>query len=243
MGRGIATRLAEEGWNVGVNYCQDEPGAEETAQKIRDLGREAWLLQADVGFSDQVQTMFTEFVRQAGTIELLVNNAGVAPKERKDILEAGEESYEWVMKVNLQGPYFLTQRVANWMIRQKHEHSSFEGCIINVTSVSSTAASPNRGEYCISKAGLTMASQLWAVRLAEFGIPVFEVRPGITATDMTAGVKEKYDALIAEGILLQPRWGTPADVGHAVAALARGDFPYSTGQVIMVDGGLLVERL
>jgi NAD(P)-dependent dehydrogenase (short-subunit alcohol dehydrogenase family) len=198
---------------------------------------------ADISDSSERDRLVDSVRDTFGRLDLLVNNAGVAPRDRKDILEATEESYEWVMKINLQGPYFLTQRVANWMIEQKNGTGNFQGCIINITSVSSTAASPNRGEYCISKAGLTMASLLWAVRLAEFGIPVYEIRPGITATDMTAGVKEKYDAQIAEGILLQSRWGTPADVGRAVAALARGDFPYSTGQVVMVDGGFSVERL
>ncbi len=243
IGLGISECLLNEGFTIAFCGVRDASQVQETVRRLGERGSRVHYCRADISKTADRDALVDEIHDEFGRLDLLVNNAGVAPKERKDILEAGEESYEWVMKVNLQGPYFLTQRVANWMIRQKHEHSSFEGCIINVTSVSSTAASPNRGEYCISKAGLTMASQLWAVRLAEFGIPVFEVRPGITATDMTAGVKEKYDALIAEGILLQPRWGTPADVGHAVAALARGDFPYSTGQVIMVDGGLLVERL
>jgi len=172
-----------------------------------------------------------------------VNNAGVAPKIRADILEASEESFEQLIRINLQGPYFLTQRVANWMIEQKKTMPGFAGCIINITSISATVASTNRGDYCLTKAAMSMSTKLWAVRLAEFDIPVYEVRPGIIRTDMTAPVQEKYDKLIAEGLLLQPRWGLPEDVGKAVAMLARGDLPYSTGAVLVVDGGLTLQRL
>jgi len=178
-----------------------------------------------------------------GRLNVLVNNAGIAPRVRADILEATEESFEEVMRVNLQGPYFLTQSVARWMIEQRRADPKFRGCIINISSISATVASTNRGEYCVSKAGLSMATRLWAVRLGEFGIPVYEVRPGITRTDMTAGAREKYDRYIAEGRLLQPRWGLPDDVGRAVAALVRGDFPYSTGQAFVVDGGYTLQRL
>jgi NAD(P)-dependent dehydrogenase (short-subunit alcohol dehydrogenase family) len=172
-----------------------------------------------------------------------VNNAGVAPKERKDILDASEESFQQVITTNLQGPYFLTQAAANWMIEQKRQDHLFEASIINISSISATVASVNRGEYCIAKAGLSMATQLFASRLGEFEIPVYEVRPGIIHTDMTAGVTEKYDKLISEGLTVQKRWGEANDVGKAVAALATGYFPYSTGQVIMVDGGLTIDRL
>ena len=178
-----------------------------------------------------------------GRLDVLVNNAGVAPRVRNDILETTEESFDWVLGVNLRGPFFLTQLAANWMLEQRREDESFTGSIIFVTSISSTVASTNRVEYCISKAGLSMAAQTWAVRLAEFGIPVFEVRPGVIHTDMTAGVQDKYDRLIEGGLMLQPRWGYPSDVGKAVTMLARGDLSYSTGQVIMVDGGMLVDRL
>jgi len=172
-----------------------------------------------------------------------VNNAGVAPAARADLLDAGEESFERLVRTNLQGPYFLTQAVARWMIEQVRAGGGWSGCVVNVTSVSATVVSTNRGEYCVSKAGLAMAAQLWAVRLAEFAIPVYEVRPGIIRTDMTAGVADKYDRLIAEGLVPQGRWGTPEDVGRVVAALARGDAPYSTGAVLVVDGGLTIPRL
>jgi len=178
-----------------------------------------------------------------GRLHVLVNNAGVAPRERNDLLDATEESFDRVLGINLKGPYFLTQRVANWMVEQRSQEDAFEGCIINITSISSTVASPNRGEYCLSKAGLTMMTKLWSVRLSEFDIPVYEVRPGVIRTDMTSGVEEKYDRLIEEGLMLQDRWGEPEDVGKAAAMLARGDLSYSTGQVLMVDGGMTVDRL
>jgi 3-oxoacyl-[acyl-carrier protein] reductase len=148
-----------------------------------------------------------------------------------------------VMRINLQGPYFLTQAVANWMIEQRQRDAGFEGCIVNISSISATVASPSRGEYCISKAGVSMATRLWAVRLGEFGIPVYEIRPGVIETDMTRPVRGKYDQLIGEGLLVQSRWGVPEDVGKAVAALVRGDLAYSTGQVLLVDGGLTLQRL
>ena len=178
-----------------------------------------------------------------GTIDILVNNAGVAPKERKDILEATEESFVHLITTNLQGPYFLTQAVANWMISQQKQDTAFKSCIINISSISSTIASVNRGEYCVAKAGLSMATKLFASRLGEFNIPVYEICPGIIHTDMTAGVIEKYDKLIASGLTIQERWGETEDVGKAVAALALGYFPYSTGQTFMVDGGLTIPRL
>jgi 3-oxoacyl-[acyl-carrier protein] reductase len=178
-----------------------------------------------------------------GALNILVNNAGIAPRERKDILEATEESFSELISTNLQGPYFLTQSVANWMISQQNKKADFKGCVVNISSISSTVASVNRGEYCIAKAGVSMATQLYAVRLADYNIPVYEVRPGIIYTDMTAAVADKYNKLISEGLMLQKRWGTPEDVGKAVLSLVSGDLPYSTGQVIMVDGGMSVQRL
>ncbi|MEO6453532.1 MAG: 3-ketoacyl-ACP reductase, partial [Ginsengibacter sp.] len=176
-------------------------------------------------------------------LNILVNNAGMAPKERRDILNATEESFDEIISTNLKGNYFLTQDAANWMIEQKQAEAGFKGCIINISSISATVASVNRGEYCISKAGISMATQLFAVRLGEYDIPVYEIRPGIINTDMTSGVKEKYDKLIEEGLMVQKRWGEPDDVGKVVGALAMGSFPYSTGQVFMVDGGLTIPRL
>jgi 3-oxoacyl-[acyl-carrier protein] reductase len=167
----------------------------------------------------------------------------VAPKVRADLLEATEESYERVMRINLQGPYFLTQAAARWMVQQRQQDPGYAALIVNISSISATVASPSRGEYCISKAGVSMATKLWAARLGEFGIPVYEIRPGIVKSDMTKPVTEKYDKLIAEGLCVQARWGMPEDVGRAVAMLVRGDLAYSTGQVILVDGGLTLPRL
>ena len=172
-----------------------------------------------------------------------MNNAGVAPLERADILEAGEDSFDRLIAVNLRGPYFLTQRVARRMAEASRCDPDFSGAVVFVTSVSAAVASVNRGDYCLSKAGLAMAARLWAVRLAEFRIPVYEVRPGVIRTDMTSAVTEKYDRLFADGLALERRWGTPDDVGAAVAALLRGDLPYATGQVLTVDGGLSVPVL
>jgi NAD(P)-dependent dehydrogenase (short-subunit alcohol dehydrogenase family) len=172
-----------------------------------------------------------------------VNNAGIAPRERLDILETTVENYREVMTTNLEGPFFFTQAIGKRMAHAKQNNHAFEASIIFVTSISATVASINRGEYCISKAGLAMTNLLFAVRMAEYNIPVFEIRPGIISTDMTSKVQEKYDNLFQSGIALQPRWGTPEDIGKAVASLTRGDFPYSTGQVIGVDGGMLIDRL
>ncbi len=197
-------------------------------------------------FDSQTTTRRAEAIRQAvkaGKLNVLVNNAGIAPRERLDILETNEESFEEVISTNLKGTFFLTQLAANWMIGQKKSDRGFEACIINISSISATVASINRGEYCISKAGLSMTTQLFAARLGEFDIPVYEVRPGIISTDMTAGVQEKYDKLIENDLCVQKRWGYPDDVGKAVAAFALGNFPYSTGQVMMVDGGLTLPRL
>ena len=188
--------------------------------------------------------MLVDIKERFGRLDVLVNNAGVAPKERADILEATEDSFEWIMKINLQGPYFLTQACANWMIEQKQTDDSFAGCIINVGSISATVVSPNRGDYCISKAGLGMMNSLFAARLGEYAIPVYEIRPGIIKTDMTSGVTEKYDNLINNTeLLVEKRWGLPEDIAKLAAAIARGDMPYATGQAIYVDGGLTMNRL
>ena len=243
IGYGIARSLAGEGYDLALCGRREESAVREVLAVLRTLTDEVVYYQADISDPEARKNLIRGLKEKAGRLDLLVNNAGVAPKQRRDILEATEESFEWVLRVNLQGPYFLTQAAANWMIEQKRSIAGYCGCIINVTSISASVASPNRGEYCISKAALAMASSLWAVRLSEFGIPVYDVRPGIIRTDMTAGVQEKYDKLIANGLLLQPRWGMPEDVGKAVAMLARGDLTYSTGQVIMLDGGFTVQRL
>ena len=243
IGYGIAEQLATDGFDLAINGIRPETLVTEALDGLRALGAEVIYCPGDVASPEDRLAMLTQIKSHFGRLNVLVNNAGVAPKERRDILEATEESFQYVLSTNLQGPYFLTQATANWMIEQKRNNATFTGCIINVSSVSATVASVNRGEYCVAKAGLSMATQLFAARLGEFDIPVYEVRPGIIQTDMTAGVTAKYDKLIADGLCVQKRWGRPDDVGKAVAALARGNFPYSTGQVIMVDGGMTLPRL
>lgn len=243
IGLGIARCLAQEGYALALNGVRAPEAVGDVLQPLRELGTPAEYFQADISRPEERRRLVEAVRERFGRLNVLVNNAGVAPQVRADILEASEESFERLMRINLQAPYFLTQAVARWMIEQKQQDAGFPASIVFITSISATVASTNRGDYCISKAGLSMAAQLWAVRLAEFGIPVYEVRPGIIRTDMTAPVQERYDRLIAEGLTLQPRWGTPEDVGKAVAMLVRGDLPYSTGGVIMVDGGLTVARL
>jgi len=243
IGLGIAKALAKAGFDLAINGVRDEDAVKDALAELTQLGAEVIYCQGDVSQSAAREEILNKIKSHFGRLNVLVNNAGVAPKERKDILEATEESFDYVLSTNLKSTYFLSQAAANWMVAQKSENVGFEGAIINVSSVSATVVSVNRGEYCIAKAGMSMATQLFAARLGEYNIPVFEVRPGIIATDMTAKVTEKYDKLIAEGLTVQRRWGFPDDVGKAVAALAAGSFPYSTGQVIMVDGGMNIPRL
>ena len=243
IGLGIAVELAAAGYDLMLCGMRDEAQVADTLEALRLHGGTVAYQVADVSDADARQTLLDAVRARYGCLNLLVNNAGVAPSVRADILEATEASFERLVRINLQGPYFLTQAVANWMIEQRHADPRMPLHIVNISSISATVASPSRGEYCITKAGLGMATQLWAARLGEFDIPVYEVRPGVTATDMTSGVKDKYDKLIAEGLCVQPRWGQPEDVGRAVAALVSGAFAYSTGQVIMVDGGLTLPRL
>jgi NAD(P)-dependent dehydrogenase (short-subunit alcohol dehydrogenase family) len=243
IGLGIAKSLAADGCDIVIGDIHEPGLVEEAVAELAALGAEVLYCRADVSDPQARAAMLDQVRDRFGRLNVLVNNAGVAPSVRADITEATEESFARVMRINLQGPYFLTQAVANWMMEQQEADESFQGCIVNVSSISATVASPSRGEYCISKAGLSMATLLWAARLGEVGIPVYEVRPGVIETDMTATVKEKYDKLIAEGLLVQPRWGVPADIGRVVAAMVRGDLGYSTGQSVMVDGGLTLQRL
>jgi 3-oxoacyl-[acyl-carrier protein] reductase len=243
IGLGIARCLAAEKCDVVVNDVHEHAAVASALDELKSLGAEVLYCRADVSDRDARTRMIEEVRARFGRLNVLVNNAGVAPKVRADILEASEESFERLIRINLQGPYFLTQAVANWMVSQKRADASFAGSMVNISSVSATVASTSRGDYCISKAGVSMATALWAARMGEFGIPVYEVRPGVIKTDMTAAVQAKYDKLIAEGLMVQPRWGVPEDIGRAVAMLVRGDLAYSSGQVVMVDGGMTLQRL
>lgn len=228
IGRGIAEKLHREGWQVAIT---SRSAADEAAQ------RDFLCLQADNALAENRERAVRAVLEAYGRIDLLVNNAGIAPRVRADLLDMSEDSMRELLRVNLEGPFFLTQRVARQMIEQKG------GMIVNITSMSAYTVSVNRGEYCVSKAGLSMMTQLFAARLAEYGIPVYEIRPGIIRTDMTAGVSAKYDALIEGGLTPIRRWGTPEDVAQAVYMLSQGLLPFSTGEVLNVDGGFHLQRL
>ncbi len=241
IGLGIAEQLAQNGLNIVVDDIP--PEADKTILHLTNLGAEALYVQADISSADERKKLLQKIKERFGRLDLLVNNAGVAPKVRMDLLQATEESWDRVMTINLKGPYFLTQLVANWMIEQKKQYPDRDYRIVNISSNSAYTSSPSRGEYCLSKAGVSMMTKLYADRLAEYNIGVYEIRPGIIATDMTSVVKEKYDTLINNGLLPIKRWGLPQDIGKAVLAIAKGYLGYSTGEVINVDGGFHLHRL
>lgn len=254
IGRGIALELAALGYDLLLNYARDRAAAESSAALCTEAGRASGHTirvrpcQADVAQGADRSRLLAEARSEFGRLDLLVNNAGVAPLVRADLLEMTEESYERVLAINVKGPFFLTQLAARWMI-ELVEAARAAGQtppapkIVTISSISAYTASTNRGEYCVSKAALSMLTPLFAARLADHGIGVFELRPGIVATDMSAAARDKYDRLIAEGLTPIRRWGTPADVGRAVAAIASGFFPFSTGEVLNIDGGFHLRRL
>ena len=244
IGRGIAIALAGQAWNIVINYRSNRAAAEEAGCEIEALGASALVVQADMANPAQVEGLVDATLDRYERIDLLVNNAGVGPRERVDMLQVGEASYDEVMTINLKGPFFLTQRVANEMIDLVRQEKIQRPKIVNISSISAYTSSPARAEYCLSKAGVSMMTALWADRLAEFGINVYEIRPGIIQTDLTSVVKEKYDRLILEeGLTPIRRWGQPEDVGKAVVAIAQDLLPFSTGEVINVDGGFHLSRL
>ncbi|MDY7027045.1 MAG: 3-ketoacyl-ACP reductase [Spirochaetota bacterium] len=252
IGRGIVLELARTGFSVAINYRSNSEAAEQTAADCRRIAQETgheagqafFPVAGDIGEPEQREELVRRTLARLGRIDALINNAGVAPKERLDIAEASEESFERLMRINLQGPYFLTQAVVRYWLEDSVQPLLREGFkVVFVTSISADTVSLNRGEYCVSKAGLAMAAQLWAKRLAGEGIQVYELRPGIIETDMTGGLKEKYDTLIADGMVPQKRWGYPEDIGRAVRSILEGDLAFSTGSVLYVDGGLHIKEL
>jgi 3-oxoacyl-[acyl-carrier protein] reductase len=243
IGRGIALSLAGAGFQVVVNYARNVDAAHEVAGRVEAAGGRAHLVQADIAVAADRQRLVDESYQACERIDLLVNNAGVAPAIRADLLDASEESFDHMLGTNLKGPYFLTQLVARRMIDQIGSGAVSSPKIVTISSISAYTASVNRGDYCLAKAGLGMLTALYAARLAEHGIGVYEIRPGIVATDMTGPVKERYDALIADGLTPIRRWGQPEDVGKAVLAVASDLLPFSTGQVIDVDGGFHLRTL
>jgi len=248
IGRAIAIELARVGYHVIINYASNLAAAEEARAAALAAARQpiqVELCQANIVDREGREALLTLAREEFGRLDLLVNNAGIAPKKRVDLLEADEENSDYLMDVNLRGPFFLTQATARWMIQQRvaGKAKNYRPAIVNISSVSAYAASPERGVYCISKAGLAMMTKIFAARLADEGINVYEIRPGIIATDMTSAVKDKYDHLIAEGLTPIKRWGAPEDVALAVAAIATGHLPFSTGEIINVDGGFHLRRL
>lgn len=250
IGKAIALKLASMSYDILFNYLDftghgepDDSIAQKTQKEIQELGVDCEMLRGDNSIRSDRERLVEFAADKFGRCNLLVNNAGVAPKERTDLLEATEESFDRVMSINLKGPYFLSKLVARWMIEQKKSRPEDKFRIINISSLSAYASSPERGQYCLSKAGVSMMTKLYADRLAEFGIGVFEIRPGIIYTDMTSVVKEKYDKLIADGLTPIKRWGQPEDVADAVEAISQGRLDFCTGQVINVDGGFHLRRL
>jgi 3-oxoacyl-[acyl-carrier protein] reductase len=243
IGLGIARALAREHWDLALCGVRADDEVRATLDELRNDGSRVEYVQADVASTSARAALVTRVRSSFDVVHALVNNAGRAPRVRADLLDASEESFEELIHTNLQGPYFLTQAVARDMIDRRRRDPHFAGVIVFVTSVSAEFASVNRGDYCVSKAGLSMTARLFATRLASDGVSVYEVRPGIVDTDMTARMKELYDKRIADGLVPERRWGQPEDVGRVVAALLRGDLPYATGSVINVDGGFSVPRL
>jgi NAD(P)-dependent dehydrogenase (short-subunit alcohol dehydrogenase family) len=244
IGRGIVSELAALGMAIVVNYHSRADAAEDACREAAERGApRAIPIQADIADPEAGRQLLAQTLATFGRLDLWVNNAGVAPEQRLDLLETTPASWDRALGTNLRGPFFLTQAVARSMVELVSSGAVAEPQIVFISSISSTFASTNRGEYCVAKAGLSMVAKLFAVRLAEHGIRVYEVRPGIIATEMTAPVREAYDQRIAEGLSPIRRWGMPADVGRVVAAIAAGGLPFSTGEVIHVDGGLHLQRL
>jgi 3-oxoacyl-[acyl-carrier protein] reductase len=243
IGLGVARALARAGWDLALCGVRAETDVAGVIGELRDAGAAVLYSAADVARRDDRDRLIQDVRARYGAVNALVNNAGRAPRVRADLLEATEESFEEVVRTNLQGPYFVTQAIARDQLERRRADPAFMATIVFITSVSAEMVSLNRGEYCVSKAGLSMAARLYAVRLAEHDIPVYEVRPGIVATDMTAAVRDAYDRRIADGLVPVRRWGQADDVGRVVAALVGGHLPYTTGTVVNVDGGLSVPRL
>ncbi|MFV0444192.1 MAG: 3-ketoacyl-ACP reductase [Planctomycetaceae bacterium] len=261
IGLGIANALAAEGLTLALNGVRPEDDVGDVLHALKEQGTDVCYCQGDVSLAEDRQRIIDTVRSRFGRLDVLVNNAGITSPGRKDILDADEAAFDRVVGVNLKGPFFLTRLAANWMIEQfesgvsagvsgqtnanSHSPSTIapRRCVINVSSISSEFVSINRGDYCLTKAATRMATKLWATRLAEFGIDVFEIQPGVIRSDMTAGVTEKYDRLFADGLTLDRRWGEPADVGRVAAMLVRGDLPYATGQVLKIDGGMTIRTL
>lgn len=248
IGRGVAVELAKSGFDIvgcATSHDPDDPESllNQVKARVEELGAAFHPAAGDIAALDIHEKLLEGALKRFGRVDVLVNNAGVAPEKRMDILETTPESFDRVLAVNLRGTFFLTQRIARWMADFVKKEPEARPSIIFISSVSAYMSSPSRGEYCLSKAALSHAAAIFAHRMAEYGVNVYEVRPGLIQTDMTAPVKSMYDERIRQGLIPQNRWGRPEDVGRAVAALARGDFNYSTGLVVELGGGMHIPRL
>ena len=241
IGLAIARRLLGDGYRVVINGTRPPDSVGAVVHELSRVGSVTYVA-ADIGQESDRDRLVIDTLATVGRLDVLVNNAGITSPGRKDMLEAAEDDLDLVLAVNLKGPFFLTQALARHMIEESAADTDFRGRIVNVTSVSADVATTNRAEYCISKAGLSMTTMLWATRLADHGIDVFEVRPGLIRTDMTAPVAERYESMIEAGLTLERRMGTPEDIATVVSVLAAGSIPYSTGQILTVDGGMTVSR-
>ncbi|HBC77241.1 MAG TPA: 3-ketoacyl-ACP reductase [Bacteroidales bacterium] len=244
IGRAVAIALASEGFDIAaIARSVDSEGMEILGPEVEKHGGQFFPIGLDISCTKCHKEVVSNILDRYGRIDFLVNNAGVAPLQRSDLLEMTEESYDRVININLKGPVFFAQKIAKEMIWMKSQISSYNPVIIFITSVSAVLTSVNRTEYCISKAGLSMATSVFADRLSKEGILVCEVRPGIIQTDMTIKVKDKYTKMINDGFVPQKRWGLPEDIGKAVGSIARGDWNFSTGMVFEISGGLNIHKL
>lgn len=243
IGFGIAKKLAEAGYDLGINGVRPESDAQANLEELKSLGSKVVYLQGNIAEKTDRKSIIEGLKAHFGKIDVLVNNAGVAPRVRCDVLEVTEEDYDHLMNINEKGTFFLTQEIAKWMLDIKAANPAAQISIINITSVSAELASPKRAAYCMSKASLSMLSKTMAVRMAPHGIAVYEIRPGFVDTDMIEKVRETYLTLVQEGATLEPRIGKPEDIGQVVATLVKGDLPYASGQIINVDGGLTIARM
>lgn len=244
IGLGVAEQLASEGYAIAILGRSSEEDVEKNIDKIKSFGTPVIYCCGSIASEKSRKSILHKIDAEFGRLDVLVNNAGVAPKARLDILSTTEENFDFVLNINLKGTFFLTQLVAHYMIEQEEKNIVSTPVIVNISSISAYTSSTARGEYCISKAGISMITTLFADRLAEYGINVYEIRPGLIATDMTLPVREKYDRLIQEeGILPLKKWGYPKDIGNAVSVLCSGKLSYSTGDIINVDGGFHIRRL
>ncbi len=243
IGLGIAKALAKEGFDLAINGVREESQVGKTMEELRSFGVRVEYIQGNIASREDRASIVKGLREKFGEIHVLINNAGVAPRTRCDVFEISEEDYDVLIEINQKGTFFLTQEIAKWMAELKQSNTSSDLSIVNITSVSAEIASVMRGAYCMSKSALSMMSTVFAIKMAEFGIPVYEIRPGVIETDMIEAVRETYHSNVKSGMTLEPRMGQPEDIGKVVAALVRGDLPYSTGQIISVDGGMNIKRM